>query len=146
MTDGQPVEYAMWIWHPEHVRNLEVTVGKPKFQSFWEFFCLALGLCIWAPEFCDTNSLAVITDNTSALQNALDLKGSGVQLAVAQELAWRRVRCGWSYAPGHLPSEQNKLADSLSRLSAPQAAQLPEELRGLRQRFFDPKKFWKLRG
>ena len=147
MSNGVPVEWAAWTWQKQDVMNLEVTIGKPKFQSFWEFFCVGLALCIWAPEFCNTHSLAVVTDNTSALQNALDLKGSGVQLGIAQELAWRRARCGWSYSPGHIPTEQNKLADTLSRLAAPEGnADIPRELADLRRRHFEPAKFWKLRG
>ena len=146
LHNGVPMEYATWQWKDEQVEHLGVVIGDPAHQTFWEFFCLALSLTIWAKNFV-AESLALLCDNTAALQNALDMKGSGAQLEVAQELAWRKARGRWAYEPGHLPSQQNVLADALSRLSAPDSKQTPEELSGaILREAPDPRMFWKLRG
>ena len=74
-----------------------------------------LCLVAWGHLF-HTEVLAVVGDNTGAMQNTLDLKGRGVMLAVAREIAWRRERFGWKYKVGHIPSEYNTIPDALSRL------------------------------
>ena len=53
--------------------------------------------------------------------------------AIGKELAWRKAKFGWRYAVAHLPTEANKLADRLSRLSdptLPPLTQQPDELEG----------------
>ena len=133
MSGGRPVEYASWKWHNAQVAHLKVRVHEARFQSFWELFCLALAMTIWVPAFVH-EELALVTDNTSALQSVLDLKGSGPSIAVAQEISWRKARGRWAFAPGHLPSQQNLVADALSRLAAPQASALPAVLQGCVER------------
>ena len=145
LHNGVPMEFASWIWNNDQVKHLDVCTGDPAHQTFWEFFCLALALTIWGKDFV-AESLAVLCDNTAALQNLLDLKGSGVLVEVALELAWRKARGRWSFAPGHLPSQQNTLADALSRLAAPEQAERPSELDAAVERPApDPMKFWRLR-
>ena len=80
--------------------------------------------------------VAVVGDNTASLGAAANLRGRGALTAISRELAWRKVRHQWRFAVGHLPSEANTVADTLSRLSAPDGAdskQFPEELRGVRE-------------
>ena len=55
----------------------------------------------------------------ASLTLALNRKGKKGLGRVSRELSWRRVRYGWRYAVGHLPTESNKTADALSRLTAP---------------------------
>ena len=64
---------------------------------------------------------------------ALSMKGSGVHGAIPREIAWRVARHRWAYAVAHLPSEDNKVADRMSRLedpSLPALEQLPATLVG----------------
>ena len=145
MHDCQPVEFARWVWDEKSAADLEVEVGKPKDQSFWEFLTIALAIVLWGKDFTQ-QALAAVTDNTAALQQTLDLKGKGPMLEVALELAWRKARGRLEFMPGHLPTEQNKLADALSRLSAPDNTILPKELAQTVEREApDPVKFWTLR-
>ena len=140
-----PVEFAVWKWDKESAADLDVKVGAPADQSFWEFFTVGLCIALWGKDFV-AESLAVVTDNTAALQQLLDLKGKGPMLAVAMELSWRKARGRLAFEPGHLPSEQNRWADALSRLAAPKSAKVPEELRGVTERSPPaPAVFWKLR-
>ena len=67
--------------------------------------------------------MAILGDNISALQCAVTLKGKRALTAVSRELGWRRIRQGWWYAVGHIPAEDNHLADALSRTSAPEGSE-----------------------
>ena len=92
-------------------------LGDPKSQSLWEFVTLLLALMLWA-RLGDEYPIVFHGDNIAALQDALSLKGRGSMLAVAREIAWRKERFQWNFTVAHLPSELNKIADDLSRLSA----------------------------
>ena len=87
---------------------------------------MLLALCTWGDGFVDT-TVAVLGDNTGALQNALALRGRGALLHVARELSWRQARRRWSFEVGHLPSEFNVVADALSRTSDPKGHAWPSE-------------------
>ena len=146
LHNGTPMECASWIWNDYQVQHLGVTTGDPAHQTFWEFLCLGLALTIWAKDFV-AESLALLCDNTAALQSALDLKGSGPMVNVALEIAWRKARGRWSFEPGHLPAQQNVIADALSRLAAPEEKTKPDGLSEATERPApDPSKFWRLRG
>ena len=102
-----------------------IVPGSSSWQSFWELAGLALVLRQWASPL---KKLAVVGDNTSSLQDALNLSGHKEMLAITREIAWRKARYGWLFAVGHLPTEANKKADALSRLTAPNSEGLPPEL------------------
>ena len=122
-----------------------VTTGIPKWQSFWEFLTAALALTTWGKSFRKA-AVALLCDNSSAMQSSIALKGKGANLAVARELAWRRAKFGWLFEVGHLPKEANTWADALSRLAAPGGADFPSEL-GQAEEAQAPSvaSFWKLR-
>ena len=115
----QVVEYFSVKWRRSHAAHLNVVIGKSKFQTFFEFLTLLLALMVWGKED-PTKTLAVLGDNTGALQEAISLSGKGILLAVSRELSWRAVKFGWPYEVGHLPSQKNVLADWLSRLHCPE--------------------------
>ena len=123
---------------------LGATPGDSKYQSFWEMVTLLLCLVIWGRYF-NTEVVALVGDNTGAMQNALDLKGKGLMLAVAREIAWRKERFGWLYKVGHIPSEYNTVPDALSRLSDSPPAAFPREALGRATRCETPNvaKLWK---
>ena len=115
---GTITEYRHWLWDQASASDLGVQPELPKFQTFWELATLLMALVTWGSKFRDS-SVAVLGDNTGALQTALSLTGRMPNLAVAREIAWRRVRCGWVFEVGHLPSEHNLVADALSRVADP---------------------------
>ena len=138
------VQYTSWSWDTASAGSLPVKIGLPEFQSFWEFFTLGLAMALWCPEF-PGQCLAILSDNTAALQDTLDLKGRGPMNQVALELAWRKARGRWTYEVGHWPSQKNVIADALSRLTAPDGKELPEALRDAARREPPrPADFWKL--
>ena len=103
-----------------------------------------LALDLWADRFRATR-VAVLGDNLAALNGAISLKGKSELNRITRELAWRKVRRGWRYACGHLPSEHNEIADSLSRLMAPEGNRktFPAALAASRPRdFADPESLW----
>ena len=79
---------------------------------------LLVCLVLWGNDF-TTEDLLVVGDSTSALQNALDLKGKGIMAAVAREISWRQARLGWRFVVGHIPAERNTVPDALSRVFEP---------------------------
>ena len=106
-------------------------MGVPAFQTFREYLALFISLVLWAGP---RDPIAIIGDNTGALQLAMDLNGDGGLLAISREIAWRTARHGWLYGAGHLPTEANSLADALSRLT--ESDRVPLQLRHLQE--FDP--------
>ena len=80
--------------------------------------------------------LALLGDNLASLNSLLSYKGRRNLAQVTKEMAWRKARYGWRYAVGHLPSERNTLADSLSRVAAPgsHAKEVPAGLLRARRR------------
>ena len=98
--------------------KLEVIIGDPSCQAFFELLAILLGLLQWGALFLREPCL-VATDSLGALQNALDQKGSRHQLFILKEIAWRKAKHGWQYDVGHLASEHNVVPDLLSRLAAP---------------------------
>ena len=143
--NGVAHEYFAVTWDAADIPDDEVRTGEPKFQSFWEFLTLLLALIQWGGCFVQ-ESITILGDNTAALQNALDLKGKGLMLAVARELAWRKARHRWAFIVAHLPGEHNRTADALSRLAAPDPSPLPESLQhAVHVRHTPVRKVWKLR-
>ena len=105
--------------------RLQVAIGDPAWQTFFELLAIALSLDLWGDYFLK-EPVAVVGDNTASLTSLLKQNGKGLLLAVARELSWRRARRGWLISAGHLPTEGNKVPDALSRLAEgaafPQAA------------------------
>ena len=71
---GAILEYVFLQWRDRDVKALGVTVGDSKCQSFWEFLMVLIALIVWGDRFVE-EEVAVIGDSTSALQDALQLKG-----------------------------------------------------------------------
>ena len=70
----------------------------------------------------------ILGDNTSALMDALNLKGKGTLVHIARELSWRKARFQWKLQVAHVPSVMNAWTDALSRLHAPAPALFPAPL------------------
>ena len=109
------------------VPGLAVEPGLPKHQTFWEMLMVLVVLMVWGDAY-PSEQLRILGDNTGALQTSLDLKGRGPLLAISREISWRKARRNWSFRVGHLPSENNGVADQLSRMDAPEALKLPPAL------------------
>ena len=84
----------------------------------------------WGEEHAE-EGIHLLGDNLAALNGAISLRGRSTLANITKEMAWRKVRFGWRFAADNLPSENNLLADALSRLSAPGAErkEMPDELR-----------------
>ena len=111
-------------WTVKDASHLDIKIGEPAGQTFWEYATLLIGLEVWCGRFL-TETLAVLGDNTGSLQDALQLKGRGPLLSLSRELSWRQARHGWKFTVGHVPSEHNDLADALSRLHADKPKKFP---------------------
>ena len=126
-------EFVEVRWRMSMVPDLDVEIGAPRSQTFWESLMLMICLLVWAGDF-EGKTLRLAGDNTGSLQNALALRGRGPLLAVAREITWRRARLKWSFSVAHLPSEHNTVADALSRRGGPLPQPRPACLRDALQR------------
>ena len=80
-----------------------------------------------------------------SLQLAVDLSATGDLGRVAQELAWRKARFAWILEFGHIASEDNKTADALSRIFAPNPEPVPRHLLAIDQDWpLEVGELWKL--
>ena len=118
---GSPVAYFMGKWTEQDAKIVGAPLGDPAGQTSWEYVTLFIALYVFASDHRGTG-LAVLGDNVSSLNLALNLKGNRFLGKVSREIGWRRIRLAWRYACGHLPSELNTTADALSRLHAPGTA------------------------
>ena len=112
----RPVRCFACTWTPADFDNMDVTIGDPASLTFFEVLVLLLAVELWAER---GRAAAVLGDNTGALQEALDLKGRGVQAPLAQALSILVVSRSLALSVGHLPSEANTAADCLSRQAEP---------------------------
>ena len=128
----------MVLWLGDEAPHLSVVPALPRHQSFWEFSTLLLSLMVWGDRFTE-EALDISGDNTSALSNALSLKGRGAMLAVAREISWRKARRSWNFRVGHLPSEHNGVADALSRAGDPKGKGWPSQALSVAREVKPPK-------
>ena len=132
-SGSQILEYGYGQWATEDAAYLGIAIGKPASQTVFEYLALFIVLVCYGHAHRSTG-LAILGDNLASLNLALSMKGSAALGTISRELTWRRIRGGWRYACGHLPTEQNTVADQLSRLHQPgHPAQLPDVLREARR-------------
>ena len=105
-------------------------VGDPRCQTSFEYLTLFLVLQTWAAAARE-HGLAILGDNIAALQSAISLRGRGTLNDLSREISCRRVRFAWHYAVGHVPAEDNAIADALSRTAAPAGSEHRERPDGV---------------
>ena len=91
-------------------------MGSSASQTFFEVLVLILAVELWGDA---TRPTLVLGDNVAALQEAISLKGKGGQAPLSQALSVLLVSRSLHIAAGHLPSEANVAADTLSRQAEP---------------------------
>jgi len=141
---GVPVEFWETAWTEEDAKELGYELYDPAGQTAWEYLCILLTLILWAPRF-KAEGLALLGDNLAALTGAISLRGKNRLTRITRELTCRKVKGAWHFAAGHLPTEENKIADALSRMHAPppDRASLPQDLSGaVRVEAIDRKHLW----
>ena len=117
-------------WTEFDLTALGLSVGNPADQTAFEYLMLFLALDAWADR-ARLHGLAILGDNIAALQCAVSLRGRGPLNTISREIAWRRLRRNWWYSVGHVPSEDNAIADALSRTAAPDGAERKDRPAGV---------------
>ena len=126
----QPVACLVMEWTPSLCEGLKVRSGESKFLPFFEALTALAAITVWCGPG-RLQSAALVGDNLAALTTAVSFRGRGDLGRVCRELALRQARWGLHLAVGHLPSEINDWADSLSRRFAPCPPPLPQILEEL---------------
>ena len=114
--DNVATRYFACTWSPTDFEGRNVVIGSSAAQTFFETLVMILALELWGQTLHPT---VVLGDSTAALQEALSLRGKGLQEDVAQALSVLVVSRSLSISVGHLPAEANLEADTLSRLAEP---------------------------
>ena len=70
--------------------------------------------------------LKALGDATCAMTGMLRMTARGLLNHVAREITLRKATEGWRYRVGHILSEANTVADTLSRLNWPTTPALPQ--------------------
>ena len=122
--NDQVVKYMYGKWTPEDAQLLKVQIGNCAAQTVFEYLALFIALAEFGYQY-RTPGIVVLGDNVASLTLSLNLKGDKSLNLISREIAWRRARQGWRYRVAHIPSEQNEVADALSRLGQPDRAQKP---------------------
>ena len=128
MPDGLRIEHFLHVaWNAEDMMALDARTGDPASQAIWEAFALLLAVATWRPLL-------------EVVQGTLELRGDAQ--GVLQAVLSRRARCptinliiaemqlvlGASMLDmfaSHVWSEENEVADALSRLA--EGAAMPED-------------------
>ena len=116
VINGKPVRCFCCAWEAGEFQGMDVEVGSSASQTFFEILVLVLAIELWALSVQPT---AVLGDNVAALQEAISMKGKGLHAPLSQALAVLIVSRTLRLSAGHLPSEANEAADSLSRQAEP---------------------------
>ena len=114
--NDRPTRYFTCVWRQSDFGDRDVHVSSSASQTYFEVLVLVLAIELWGRTLCPT---VVLGDNLPALQEALTLKGRGLQGELAQALSVLIVSRSLTITVGHLPTEANTAADALSRLAEP---------------------------
>ena len=108
----RPTRCFAIVWVPADFAGMDVEIGSPAAQTFFEVVVLVLAVELWAD---GVRPAAILGDSVSALQEVVSLKGKGLHAPVSQALSRLMVSRSLSLTVGHLPAEANTAADALSR-------------------------------
>ena len=129
----RPVEWIAVDWTDRWCRQLQVERGQSAYLSFFEALTALSAVSLWCPTG-GRSTIAVVGDNIAALTVAVSRRGRGDLGRICRELALLQARRGLTIAVGHIATKLNTWADALSRLSAPEPAEVPAELATLPRR------------
>ena len=130
---GKPVAFWADELREEELKLFKAEIGDPSFQTEWELLAILVSLRVfsehWPHDDLQPTQVIVETDNTAALQAALNFQASSpimqyLAAEVALELESQTLDMLWGT---HIRGVANHEADALSRLS--QGAAIPSSLR-----------------
>ena len=126
---GPPVRYMVVRWAAEDERLLLAEIGTSRSQATWEAFMMLLAIRQWAG-LAQRGRLCVRGDASGVLSGLVQMRASSSIInEICKELALAIAPWGMQLTGIHVYSEQNKLADALSRMAV--GAGLPPGLGGV---------------
>ena len=114
-------------WTPDLCSALRVERGQSAYLTYFEAFTVLSAVSLWCGAG-QQSSIAIVGDNIGALTVAVSRRGRGNLGRLCRELALLQAHHSLTIAVGHLATHLNTWADALSRLTAPDPAQVPAEL------------------
>ena len=129
----RPTEWMAVEWTEDLCRELRVERGQSAFLSFLEALTALAAVVRWCPAG-GRSAVALVGDNVAALTVAVSRRGRGDLGRICRELALVQARHSLTISVGHLATKLNTWADALSRLAAPDRAEVPQDLRSVPRR------------
>ena len=128
-----PLRYMVVAWNAEDEYTLRARIGAARSQATWEAFMMLLAIRQWAP-LVRRGCLCVCGDASGVLTGLVRMRAaSSIINQICKELALVIAPHGLHLAGIHIYSEQNVLADALSRM--PVGAGLPHCLAAIPRDF-----------
>ena len=130
---NQPVAYFADQIQQGDVNLFNVKIGDPEFTTLWEALAIAVAIKLWTDKLGPSTTFELRSDSLGAL-SAIAKKASrsaGMNKIIA-EIALMEAAVGVSITSlTHIPGLSNDTRDALSRLWAPEAKSIPDQLRGV---------------
>ena len=129
---ASPRSFFSQEWQQADFESIGIKVGDCGAQTFMEVWVLVLAIELWARQ---AKPFVFLGDNTSALQEAITLRGRDSLAGPSQIIAVLDCRRSLCLQVAHLHNEANTTADALSRLHAPEGNKknFPSELAGCKR-------------
>ena len=136
----RPKEFISWRWTQKHQQWAQAKTNDSASQARWEALALTLAIWTWRDIVLKVGGpWRFLGDAKGVMQGAAKFKAKDPAInRLFMEIALIVVEAGHELHEEHLWSEDNFLADQVSRLQ--EGAVLPEQLRGVHQaRMEEPK-------
>ncbi len=116
--------------HQVDLDRFSASLGDSAFTTTWEALVILVAVRAWRIEFPECRRFALRSDSLGALSSIAKMASPSKGLAlILRELALDESGQTWGFDTlTHIPGVSNVLADPLSRLSAPNAKQVPQGL------------------
>eukprot|EP00971_Amphidinium_carterae_P339300 6477003-Amphidinium_carterae.2 len=131
---NQIVGYWSYAWRASEMDPLGLVIGDSAGQAVFEALGALIGIRVslkfWFSKWPvpASSPLFVLGDNVAILNTISRMKGKGMLLRIAREIALIQAWSELALRVEHLPASDNELADALSRLQAQPSKPLPAEL------------------
>jgi hypothetical protein len=126
---GVPIAWMADNLHQADLDRFSASLGDSAFTTTWEALAILVAVRAWRTEF-KCCRFSIRSDSLGALSSIAKMASPSKGLAlILREFALDESGQTWGFDTlTHIPGVSNVLADPLSRLSAPNAKQIPEVL------------------
>ena len=110
-------------------------IGDPAFTTLWEALAIAVAIKLWTDKLGPATTFELRSDSLGALSAIAKKASRSAEMnKIIAEIALREAAVGVHItSPTHISGLSNDTPDALSRLWAPEAKSIPDQLRGVKR-------------